>query len=135
MFVCLFVFCFFFFVFFFFFLFWLFVCSLWGSIKIISKTIIKYKRTERENAHKCEARIRQGEAETDRQTEKQRQTQREKEKGERQKDIKMLLHLSGGSAQTIVCADTLSQKLHIKLANSLSRRILTPSQPVLALTP
>ena len=46
----------------------------------------------------------------------------------------MLVHLKGGSAQTSVRAATLRQKLQIKLSVSPSHSILTPGQPVPALT-
>ena len=46
----------------------------------------------------------------------------------------MLLYPRDGSAQTIVRAATLRLKLKIKLSFSLCHSILTPGQPVPALT-
>ena len=46
----------------------------------------------------------------------------------------MLVYLGDGSAQISVRAATLRQKLQIKLSTSPSRSILTPGQPVPALT-
>ena len=46
----------------------------------------------------------------------------------------MLVYLRDGSAQTIVRASTLKQKMQIKLAVLLSLSILTPGRPVLVLT-
>ena len=46
----------------------------------------------------------------------------------------MLVYLRDGSAQTIVRAATLKQKLQIKLSTSPSHSILTPGRPVPALT-
>ena len=44
-----------------------------------------------------------------------------------------LVNLRDGSAQTILCAATLRQKMQIKLSTSPSHSILTPGQPVTAL--
>ena len=46
----------------------------------------------------------------------------------------MLVYLGDGSAQTILRAATLREKLQIKLSTSPSHSILTPGQPVPALT-
>ena len=46
----------------------------------------------------------------------------------------MLVYLKDGSAQTILHAATLRQKLQIKLSNLPNHSILTPGQPVPALT-
>ena len=46
----------------------------------------------------------------------------------------MVVDLRDGAAHTAGRAATLRQKLHIKLAVSLSHSILTPGQPVPALT-
>ena len=46
----------------------------------------------------------------------------------------MLVYPRDGSTQTRARAATLKQKLQIKLSFSLSHSILTPGQPVLALT-
>ena len=46
----------------------------------------------------------------------------------------MLVYLRDGSAQTILRATTLRQKLQIKLSTSPSHSILTPGRPVPALT-
>ena len=46
----------------------------------------------------------------------------------------MLVHLRDGSAQTILRAATLRQKLQIQLSTSPSHSILTPGRPVPGLT-
>ena len=46
-----------------------------------------------------------------------------------------LVNLRDGSAETVVCVATLRQKLQIKLALASSHSILTPGQPVPALSP
>ena len=46
-----------------------------------------------------------------------------------------LVYLRDTSAQTILRAATLREKLQIQLSTSHSHSILTPGQPVLALTP
>ena len=47
----------------------------------------------------------------------------------------MLVYLKGRSAQTILRAATLRQKLHIKFSAASSHSKLTPGQPVPSLTP
>ena len=51
-----------------------------------------------------------------------------------QRPSNMLVYLRDGSAQTILRAATLRQKLQIQLSTSPSQSILTPGRPVPALT-
>ena len=51
-----------------------------------------------------------------------------------QRPSNMRVYLRDGSAQTIVRAATLRQKLQIQLSTSPSHSILTPGRPVPALT-